>query len=334
MSRDLAVDLGTANAVVRSPGKGVLVREPALVAVDERTGEVLGFGEGARGVLGDDGRQAAAMWPLRRGAVTDYYVTDRLFRALLKRAGGSRLVKPRVMVSIPSVLTPVERRALEEAAYGAGARSVLLISSPLAAALGGGLAIDEPHGLCVMDVGGGVTECVVLALGGLVSSRMVKMGGFDMDEAIQRMLRRDHEMAIGERAAEELKIAIGSAMPLAEDVKAEVRGRDLATGAPKTAIVSAEEIRAALDEPVQAIIVALRETLAETPPELAHDVLERGITLCGGGALLEGLAQRITEETSIPVRLTEEPLDTVSLGIERAFGSLASLVRAGMVEQV
>jgi rod shape-determining protein MreB len=334
MSRDLAVDLGTANAVVRVPGRGVVVREPSLVAVDERTGEVLGFGDGARGVLGDGGRQAAAMWPMRRGAVTDYYVTDQLFRALLRRAGGGRLIKPRLMVGIPSVLTPVERRALEEAAYGAGARAVLLIPSPLAAALGAGLPIDAPQGLCVMDVGGGLTECAVLAMGSAVASRLVKAGGFDMDEAIQRMLLRDHDMAIGERAAEELKIAIGSAMPLEDDPKAEVRGRELATGAPKSVIVGAEEILAALEEPVQAVIMALRETLAETPPELAHDVLEGGITLCGGGALLRGLAQRITTETTIPVRLTDEPLDTVSLGIERAFGSLATLVRAGMVEPV
>lgn len=333
MPRDLAVDLGTANAIVRSPGRGVIVREPLLVAVDERTGEVLAFGESARGVLGEGGRQAVAMWPLRRGAVTDFYVTDRLFRALLKRAGSSRLVKPRMMVAIPSVLTPVERRALEEAAYGAGARSLLLIPSPVAAALGAGLPLEEPEGVCVMDVGGGLTECVVLSFGGMVALRIVKTGGFDMDEAIQRWMRREHGMAIGERAAEELKFVVGAAVPVEEDLKAEVRGRDLATGAPKTGVVTAEEIYRALDEPVAAIIGALRSTLAETPPELAHDVLEEGITLCGGGALLRGLGQRITLETSIPVRLTDEPLDTVALGMESAFGKLGRLLRSGLVEQ-
>lgn len=332
--RDLAVDLGTANAIVRAPRRGVLVSEPALVAVDERTGEVLAFGESARTVLADDGRQAVALWPLRRGAVTDYYLTDRLIRALLKRSGASRLIKPRILICVPSVLTGVERRALEEAAYGAGARSVLLIPTPLAAAIGSDLPLEEPEGICLMDVGGGLTECVVLSFGGLVSSRLLKVGGFDMDEAIQRMLRSDHGMAIGERAAEELKFAVGSAMPLEEDLKAEVRGRDLATGAPKTAIVSAEEIRSALDEPVGAIVGALRQTLAETPPELANDVLERGIALCGGGALLRGLAQRITHETAIPVRLAEDPLGTVATGAERAFGSLSRLLRAGIIEQV
>ena len=333
MIRDLAVDLGTASAVVRIPGKGVVVREPALVAVDERTGEVLAFGEAARGVLGDDERQAVAIWPLRRGAITDYYVTDRLFRALLRRSGASKVVKPRVVVSVPTVLTNVERRALEEAAYGAGARAVLLVPAPLAAALGAGLAIDEPSGTCVVDVGGGITECVVLALGGIVASRVVKVGGFDMDEAIQKMLRTDHEMAIGDRAAEELKMAIGSAVPLVEDVKAEVRGRDLATGGPKTAIVAEEEVRAALDEPVRGVIDALRQTLSETPPDLAHDVLEQGITLCGGAALLRGFAQRITEETSIPVRLPDAPLDTVALGVERALADVARLVRAGLIHE-
>jgi rod shape-determining protein MreB and related proteins len=333
MIRDLAVDLGTANSVVRAQGKGVVVREPSLVAVDERTGEVLAFGESARGVLGDGDRQTIAIWPLRRGAVTDYHVTDRLFRALLRRAGASKFYKPRVLVCVPSELTPVEQRALEEAAYGAGARSVLLIPSPLAAALGAGLPIEEPHGTCVVDVGGGITECVVLSLGGIVASRVVKTGGFDMDEAIQRMLRLEHDMAIGDRAAEELKFAIGSAMPLDDDIKAEVRGRDLATGSPKTAIVAAEEVRGALDEPVRAVIDALRGTLAETPPELAHDVLEHGIALCGGAALLRGFAQRITEETSIPVRIADDPLDTVALGASFALSSIGRLVRAGLVHQ-
>lgn len=333
MIRDLALDLGTANAVAAAPGRGVIVREPLLVAVDERSGEVLAFGESARSVLGEGGRQAMAMWPLKRGAVTDYYVTDRLFRALLRRAGSSKLVKPRLMVSIPSVLTPVERRALEEAAYGAGARSLLLIASPVAAALGAGLHLEDPQGVCVLDVGGGLTECVVLSFGGLVASRIVKTGGFDMDDAIQRWLRSEHDMAVGERAAEQLKLAIGAAVPLEEDLKAEVRGRDLATGAPKTAVVTAEDIRSALDEPVADVVGALRATLAETPPELAHDVLEQGITLCGGGALLRGLAQRITQETSIPVRLTDAPLDTVAVGMEAAFGSLSRLIRSGVVEQ-
>lgn len=333
MIRDLAVDLGTANAVVRAPGKGVVAREPTLVAVDERTGEVLAFGESARGVLGDGGRQAIAIWPLRRGAVTDYHVTDSLFRSLLRRAGASKIIKPRLLVCVPTVLTPVEQRALEEAAYGAGARSVMLIPSPLAAALGAGLPIEEPNGTCVLDVGGGITECVVLSLGGIVASRVAKIGGFDMDEAIQRMLRSEHDMAIGDRAAEELKLAIGSATPLEEDLKAEVRGRDLATGAPKTAIVAAEEVRAALDEPVTAVIEALRGTLAETPPELAHDVLEHGISLCGGAALLRGFARRITDETAIPVRIPDEPLDTVARGAEAALARVGHLVRVGLVHQ-
>jgi rod shape-determining protein MreB len=333
MIRDLAVDLGTANAIVRAPGKGVVAREPAVVAVDERTGEVLAFGESARGVLGEGDRQAVAIWPLRRGAVTDYHVTDRLFRSLLRRAGASKIVKPRVLVCVPSVLTPVEQRALEEAAYGAGARAVMLIPAPLAAALGAGLPIEEPQGTCIVDVGGGITECVVLALGGIVSSRVVKVGGFDMDEAIQKMLRTEHDMAIGDRAAEELKFAIGSATPLEEDLKAEVRGRDLATGSPKTVIVGAEEVRSALDEPVRAVIDALRGTLADTPPELAHDVLERGIALCGGAALLRGFAARITEETAIPVRIPDDPLDTVARGAEAALGRVGHLVRVGLVHQ-
>ncbi len=332
MRRDLAIDLGTANTIVRVAGRGVVVREPTLAAIDERTGETLAFGEAARGVLGEGGREAVAIWPLRRGAVTDFYVTDRLFRSLLRRAGAGRLMKPRVLVCVPSVLTPVERRAIEEAAHAAGAREVLLIAAPLAAAIGAGLPIEEPHGMCVLDIGGGITECVVLSFGGVVAATSVKVGGFDMDEAVERAMRSEHGLAIGERAAEELKIGIGLATGLNEDVKAAVRGRDLDSGAPRQVLVGAEDIRSALDEPVRAIIGALRTTLSQTPPELAHDVLEDGITLCGGGSLLLGLAQLITDETSIPVRLAREPLDVAASGAEQALGSLARLVRSGMVQ--
>lgn len=331
MSRDLAIDLGSANTFVLLRGKGIVLKQPTVIALNERTGEVVAMGDEAWRAAGTGAEPVVTFQPLRRGAVSDFALTERLLHLALRRVGASRVVKPRVLVTIPSSVTVVERRAVEEATLQAGARHVYLIEKSIAAAIGANLPIDEPTGNCVVDVGGGTTEVAVISMGGVVSSRTMPVGGFDYDEAIQRYLRDEHGMAVGDRTAEQLKIAIGSAAPLEEEVKAEVSGREIDTGAPRTVVVTSEEIRRALGATTKVVVEAVRGCLAETPPELGHDVLDRGIHLCGGGALLQGFDRRLGMETGIPIHPAPMALETVCLGAGEALGQLERLRQRGLV---
>ena len=333
MSRDLAIDLGSANTLVFARGRGIVLREPTLIALNERTGEVLAMGEEAWQAASQGSEPVVTFQPLRRGAVSDFALTERLMHLVLRKVGAGRLVKPRALVVVPSNVTMVERRAVEEAVLQAGARQVWLIEEPIAAAIGANLPIEEPTGTFVVDVGGGTTEVAVISMGGIVARATIKIGGFDLDEEIMRFMRAEYGMAVGERTAEHLKMAIGSAAQLEEETKAEVRGREIDTGAPKTVIVSSEEIRRALGNPTRVIVEAVRTTLAETPPELAHDVLDVGIHLTGGGALLRGLDRRLALETGIPVHLVEAPLDTVCLGTAKALEQIERMRGDGLVQE-
>ena len=331
MSKDLAIDLGSANTLVLAPGRGIILSQPTLLALNERTGEVVAMGEDAWRAAGTGSEPVVTFQPLRRGAVSDFALTERLLHLVLRRVGAGRFVKPRVLVCIPSSITVVERRAVEEATLHAGARSVHLIEKSIAAAIGSNLPIDEPTGNCVVDVGGGTTEVAVISMGGIVSSRMMPVGGFDFDEAIQRYLRDEHGMVVGNRTAEALKIAIGSAAPLEEEEKAEVSGREIETGAPRTVVVTSEELRHALAATTRVVVEAVRGAFADTPPELGHDVLDRGIHLCGGGALLKGFDRRLGVETGIPIHLADRPLETVCLGAGEALAELERMRTRGLI---
>ena len=331
MSRDIAIDLGTANTLVFVRGRGIVLNEPTVVAMNERTGDVLAMGNEAWHMIGRTPGNVVAVRPLRNGAITDFDVTERLIKLVLRKVGLGRFMHPRALICVSSVITAVERRAVEEAALSAGVRTVHLIEEPMAAAIGAGLPIDQPNGNCVIDIGGGTTEVAVVTMGGVVASRAIRVGGFDLDEAVQRFLRREYGMAVGERTAEAIKKEIGSAYPTDEEPKAEVRGRELATGMPKSVTISAEEMRSACEEVVVQVTEAVRGALADTPPELAHDVIERGMYLTGGGGLLRGIDARLAAETTIPVHLTENPLETVCLGAGRALGSLEKLREHGVL---
>lgn len=331
MTRDLAIDLGSANTLVFARGRGIVLTEPTVIAINERSGEVLAMGEEAWATAGRGVDGIVSFRPMRRGTVSDYALTERMLELVLRRVGAGRLVRPRVLVCVQTWITMVERRAIEEAALEAGARQVWLIDEPIAAAIGSDLPIDEPTGNYVVDVGGGTTEAAVISMGEIVASRSTQVGGFDFDDAIQRHIRRAHGMSVGPRTSEALKIAIGSAAPLDEEVQAEVRGRDIESGGPRTVVVSSEEVRLALEDPVRAVVEGVRGALAETPPELAHDVLDRGIHLTGGGAQLRGLDLRIFSETEIPVHVAERPLETVCVGAGAALESLDRLRDRGLV---
>jgi rod shape-determining protein MreB and related proteins len=312
--RDLAIDLGTANTLVWGRGRGIILREPTVIAINQRNGDVLALGKDAYAMIGRTPGHIIADRPLRGGAITDFETTARLIKLLLQRVGVSRLNRPRVLICVPSAITEVERRAVEEAAVQAGASSAYLMEQPMAAAIGAGLPIHEPLGNMVIDVGGGTSEVAVISLGGMVSVKAVRVGGFDIDAAIQGFVRREYAVAIGERTAEELKIAIGSAYPQKDEPKAEIRGRELATGLPKLVLVSAEEVREAIEDQVSAIVTAVLDTLSDCPPELTQDVLGQGMYLVGGGALLKGLDARIAQETQVEVRIIDTPLETVVRG--------------------
>jgi rod shape-determining protein MreB len=334
MPRDLAIDLGSATTLVFVRGRGVVLSEPTVIALDERSGEVLALGEEAWAAAGRRGEGVVAFRPVRRGTVSDFALTERLFRLLFRRVGAGRLARPRVLLAHRSAVTPVERRAMEEAALEAGARQVFTMDAAIAAALGAGLPIDKPTGTCLVDVGGGATEVAVISMGAVVASRSAPVGGLDFDDQIQRLLRDAHGVVVGPRAAEALKRAVGSAAPLDEEEELEIRGRDLETGAPRSVVVTSAEVRAALDPSVRTVVDAVRGALADTPPELAHDVLDRGIHLAGGGALLRGLDRRLASETDIPVALVERPVETVCLGGGRALDRLEELRRRGLVEAI
>jgi rod shape-determining protein MreB and related proteins len=325
VARDLAIDLGTANTLVYARDRGIVLNEPTVIALNEKTQEVLAMGHDAWQMIGRTPGYIVAVRPLRKGAITDFDITQRMIRLLLKRAGVTRFNRPRVLICVPSAITEVERRAVEEAARRAGAADPYLIHQPMAAAIGAGLPIHEPLGNMVVDVGGGTTETAVISLGGIVALQAIRVGSFDIDASIQTYVRRDYGMAIGERTAEEIKLAIGSAYPVDDSVKAEVRGRDLMTGLPKTVILSPDEVRAAIDEQVSAIVDSVVQCLGQAPPELAQDLIAQGIHLVGGGGMLRGLDRRLQEETAIPVRMVDAPLECVVLGAGRCLEAFESL---------
>ena len=317
MARDLAIDLGTANTLVYAKGQGIVLNEPSVIALNQQTGDVLAMGQEAWQMIGRTPGYIVAVRPLRQGAITDFDVTQRMIRLLLQRAGVSKFNRPRVVICVPSAITEVERRAVTEAARRAGAADAQLIEQPMAAALGAYLPVNEPVANMVVDVGGGTSETALISLGGVVALQAVRVGSFDIDAAIQAFIRREYGIAVGERTAEEIKVSIGSAWPVNDKVKAEVRGRDLMSGLPKTVILSPEEVREAIAEPVQAIVDSVIACLGEAPPELAHDLIVRGIHLVGGGGMLRGLANRLAEETAVPVTLVEQPLEAVVMGAGR-----------------
>ena len=291
-----------------------MLNEPSVIALNTQSGEVLATGHDAWQMIGRTPGYIVAVRPLRGGAITDFDITERMIRLLLQRVGVSRFNRPRVLICVPSAITEVERRAVTEAARRAGAADAQLIEQPMAAAIGAGLPIDEPIGNMVIDIGGGTSETAVISLGGIVALEAVRIGSFDIDTAIQNYVRREYGIAVGERTAEEIKMAIGSADPTPDEFHAEVRGRDLMSGLPKTVVLSPAEVRGAIDEVVSATVESVIRCLSKAPPELSQDFLTRGMHLCGGGALLRGLAQRIERETKVPVHLVEMPLESVVLG--------------------
>jgi rod shape-determining protein MreB len=314
MARDLAIDLGTANTLVYMQGRGIVINEPSVIAVNRRTGDVLATGEDAWEMIGRTPGYIVAVRPLRGGAITDFEVTEKMIRLLLQRAGVSRFSRPKVLICVPSAITEVERRAVTDATRRAGAAEAHLLEQPMAAAIGADLDLDEPAGNTVVDIGGGTTETAVISLGGIVALEAVRVGSFDIDTAIQAHVRREHAIAIGERTAEAIKMSIGSALPVPADGEAEVRGRDLVSGLPKTVILHSAEIRDAINEVVTQMVDSVVRCLSSSPPELARDFLQRGIYMVGGGALLRGMPDRISRETKVPVTLAEQPLEAVVLG--------------------
>ncbi len=318
LSHDMAIDLGTANTLVYVRGEGIVLREPSIVAVQKGTDHVLSVGSEAKAMLGRTPGSIVAIRPMREGVIADFEVTERMLRHFIKRVHQRRgLAKPRIVISTPSSVTEVERRAMRDSALQAGARDVFLIDEPMAAAIGAGLPIEEPTGNMIVDMGGGTTEVAVISLGGMVEFNSVRVAGQKLDEAITNYVRRAYSVAIGERTAEDVKINIGSAYPLKQELKMEIKGRDLVTGLPRTLEISSQEVRGALEEPLQRIIDAVKSTLERTPPELSADIVERGIFLAGGTALLKNLDQRLREETGVPVNLAEDPLTCVVMGAGR-----------------
>jgi rod shape-determining protein MreB len=324
---DLAVDLGTANTLVCLRGQGVVVAEPSVVAIDGRTGKVHAVGEEAERMIGRTPANISAMRPLRHGVIADFEVTEAMLRHFIARVHRSRFAHPRLMMCAPSGITDVERRALEEASLAAGARSVHLIEEPMAAAIGAGLAIDEPTATAVVDVGGGTSEVAVIALGGTVVSQALRLGGYDMDEAIAVWVRAHRGLAIGEVTAERVKLEVGCCLELEDPLVTHVRGRDPVTGLPREVEVTSDDVRQAIEGPVEDIIDATKATLEQTPPELASDLTERGITMAGGGALLRGFCERLELETKVPVQMADEPLTCVALGAALALDEMELLER-------
>jgi rod shape-determining protein MreB len=312
--RDIGIDLGTANTLVHVAGRGVLLREPSVVAINKDNGEVLAVGEEAKRMLGRTPANIVAIRPLKDGVIADYDQTEKMLRYFISKVSRRALLRQTVVVGIPSGVTEVERRAVIEAARRAGATQAYVIEEPMAAAFGAGLPVDEPSGSMIVDIGGGTTEVAVISLGGIVHSRSIRVAGDELDEAISAYVRRAYNLYIGDRTAEQTKIEIGSAVPLEHELEMTVKGRDLVTGLPRSAVISSEEVRMAIAEPLNAIVEAVKLTLEATPPELAADAMDSGITLAGGGALLRGLDRLISQETGMPVHVANDPLSCVVVG--------------------
>lgn len=331
LTEEVGIDLGTANVLVYIKGKGVVLNEPTVVAVDTETDDILAVGDEAKQMLGKTPANIIAMKPLRGGVVSDYDVTERMLKYFIKKTcGQSRFFRPRIMVCVPSGVTEVEKRAVRESAIQAGGKDVFLMEEPMAAAIGAGLDVSQPEGVCIIDIGGGTSDMAVISLGGIISSVSLKTAGDKMDEAIVRYMRKQHQLYIGEKMAETLKIEIGTAFPRDEEVYYQCSGRDLVTGLPTDVEVSSNEMLQALEEPVQAICEALHAVLEKTPPELAADISNSGIVLTGGGALVYGLDERLKRQTGIEVRVAEDPLDCVAIGTGKALENLDMLQKAQM----
>jgi len=328
-SKDMGIDLGTANSLVYVKGKGIVIREPSVVAIERDTGKVLAVGEEAKRMIGRTPGNIVAIRPMKDGVIADFDVTQSMIKYFILKASKNRsyLVRPRVVIGVPSGVTAVEERAVREAALQAGAREAYLIEEPMAAAIGAGLPVHEPTGNMIVDVGGGTTEVAVISLGGIVTSRSIRIAGDEMDEAVVQHVRRNYNLMIGERTAEQIKIEIGTASPGEPAQSYEVRGRDLVTGLPKTVSISNAEVYRAISEPVSNILEAIKATLEHTPPELAADIMDRGIVMAGGGSLLRGLDRMVAEQTGMPVHMAEDPLLAVAFGTGRVLENVDVLRR-------
>ncbi|MFH1407307.1 MAG: rod shape-determining protein [Candidatus Omnitrophota bacterium] len=314
-SNDMGIDLGTATTLVYVKGAGIVLCEPSVVAIRKATNQVIAVGDEAKKMLGRTPGSIMAIRPMKDGVIADFEITEQMLRYFIKKVHSRKvLVRPRMVIAIPSGITEVEKRAVKDSAEHAGAREVYLVEEPIAAAIGVGLPIHEPAGNMIIDIGGGTTEMAVISLGGVVFSKSIRIGGDEMDDAVTQHLKKTYNLMIGERSAEEIKIKLGSAYPLEEEMTLEVRGRDLVAGLPKMVTITSEEIREALTEPIAQIIEAVRITLEKTPPELSADLIERGIVLAGGGSLLRGIDKLISEETGLPVHLASDPITAVALG--------------------
>jgi len=327
MSKDLGIDLGTANTLIYVKGEGIVLREPSVVAINSDTKKVLAVGTEAKEMIGRTPGNIVAIRPLKDGVIADFDVTQTMLKKFIEKVShkGS-FTSPRIVVCYPSGITEVEKRAIDEATKQAGARDVLLLEEPMAAAIGSGLPVNEPTGSMIVDIGGGTTEVAIISLGGIVTAKSLRVAGDDFDQAIISYIKKEYSLMVGERTAEKVKLELGSAYDLGEENTMEIRGRDLITGLPKVVVIKESEIREALREPVNAIIEAIKTTLEKTPPELASDIIDKGITLAGGGAMLRGLDKLITSETHMPVHIAESPLDCVALGAGKALDTLEKVV--------
>ncbi len=325
-SNDIGIDLGTANTLVYVRDHGIVLREPSVVAVQSGTSKVLSVGDEAKRMLGRTPANIVAVRPMKDGVIADFEVTESMLRHFIRKAHGRRsFFKPRVVIAVPSGITEVEKRAVKESAMRAGAREVFLIEEPMAAAIGCGLPVQEAAGNMIVDIGGGTTEVALISLAGIVFSRSVRVAGDELDEAVMQYMKRAYNLMIGERTAEEIKIKIGSAYPIEKETTMEVKGRDLVAGLPKTLTITSQEVREALLEPVSTIVESVRVTLERCPPELSADLVDRGVVLAGGGALLRGLDKLLSEETGLPVHVAEDPLSAVAEGTGRALQEIKFL---------
>lgn len=315
IGRDLAIDLGTANTLIYARGQGIVLNEPSVVALDIQDGRPVAVGFEAKRMMGRTPGRIKTIRPLKDGVIADFEVCEKMLRYFIQKVHTSKWAKPRMVICVPSGITPVEQRAVQEAAEFAGARKpAYIIEEPMAAAIGAGLPVQDPTGNMIVDIGGGTTEVAVISLGGVVASQSARVGGDALDTAIINYVKKEYSLALGERTAEEVKIALGSAWPLEVELNAEIRGRDLVTGLPKTIVMTTEEIREAIEEPVASIVDAVKMTLDKTPPELSADIMEQGVVLAGGGALLHGLPERLEHETGMPIVIAENPLFAVAIG--------------------
>lgn len=326
-ARDIGIDLGTANTLVHVKGKGIVVREPSVVAINKKTNTILAVGDAAKDMIGRTPGDIVAIRPMKDGVIADFDVTQSMLKYFIKKAFSGGFSKPRVVICVPSGVTEVEKRAVEEATLQAGAKEAYLIEEPMAAAIGANLPVEEPSGSMVVDIGGGTSEVAVISLGGIVTSKSLRIAGDEFDEAIVHYVKKEYNLMIGERTAEEIKVTIGAAYPKPKEEYMEVRGRDLITGLPKNLSLSSAEITEALKEPINSIIDSIKFTLEKTPPELASDIMDRGIMLTGGGALLSGLDKLIREETGMPVSVAENPLDCVAIGAGKVLDEIETLKR-------